>query len=462
MLNKVFNNRLDDFWVYPRLTRNKHKREFNDNFFDFLNNPRIKDTPTNLYVHIPFCDSNCFFCPYYKVFGKKGLEKYKDVYIDSIIKEMSLYGNTNYIRKKKISSIHFGGGNPFLLNVKDFEKIIQATKKFFNFKVDQNISVEGSINCITNESQLKDLYSIGVDRISFGVQTFDPKIRKNMYIRATLEELYKGIDLIKKFGKMKFCVDMMYNMPDQNEKIFLNDLKKVNEINPYQMDLYSMAVFPNTNLDKKIRERDYYTLNPSNENSIRMFIIANNWLKGQGYNQLTINTYSRYQKKVHIGDKVYLNNGNVIGLGASSRGYIDGYAYKNVVDIEAYISEVMKLNYPAELSLKCSEDEHNDRKMVLFPILLKIPKNEIPNYSRYKNKLDELVNHHILELDDESNYRVTDRGLPWTGNISSLFINKDAWDAYLQSLMISLKKGFNPYNEDYMGCKHERKEKNAL
>ena len=65
-MKKLFNERMDDFWVYPKLTKIKHTRQFDDNFFDFLKSNNEKKTETNLYVHIPYCDSSCMFCPYLK------------------------------------------------------------------------------------------------------------------------------------------------------------------------------------------------------------------------------------------------------------------------------------------------------------------------------------------------------------------------------------------------------------
>lgn len=105
---------------------------------------------------------------------------------------------------------------------------------------------------------------------------------------------------------------------------------------------------------------------------------------------------------------------------------------------------------PAELAYKSSDDEHADRKMIFFPILMKIRKNDIPDLDKYISRIN-----HIIELglaywqDDYLN--LTKKGVFWSGNISALFINKENWDSYMKLFFNSIKEKTNPYNEDFMG-----------
>lgn len=82
------NERLDDFWVFPKLTKVENVRKYEDSFFDFLNHGEEPKSVTNLYIHIPFCDSACIFCPYYKSHGQQNYRKRLVPYVDAIITEM--------------------------------------------------------------------------------------------------------------------------------------------------------------------------------------------------------------------------------------------------------------------------------------------------------------------------------------------------------------------------------------
>lgn len=447
-LNK--NERLDDFWVFPKLTKVENTRRYEDSFFNFLNKEDEAKTATNLYIHIPFCDSACIFCPYYKSHGQQNYRNKLVPYVDAIIAEMRKYANTTYLKKKKIASVHFGGGNPFLLPISELNRIVKTIKEVFDVEVNDNWTMEGSINSIKDVEYVKGLLANGINRISFGIQTFKEEIRIRMNIKTQLDEIYHGVEVLKQGGLTEYCIDMMYNLPDQSMEDFITDLEKVTELAPYHIDIYNMAVFPNTYIDKLIHTEGKFKIIPSNQNQAKMFVEGDRWLLEHGYKQIITNTYSRRQKVVHIGDKLYLNNCNVIGIGVSSRGYIDGYVYKNVCNIDEYIEVVNKDLYPADLAYICSEEQHNDRKMVFFPILMQISKSEIPDYERYKERIEYIIEcglayweHDVLKL--------TKEGIFWSGNISTLFIDEQRWKTYINSFLLAARKKVNPYNEDSMG-----------
>lgn len=444
------NERLDDFWVFPKLTKVENQRSYEDSFFDFLNNEDKLEMPTNLYIHIPFCDSACIFCPYYKSHGQQNYQNKLIPYVDAIIAEMRKYSNTPYLKKRKIASVHFGGGNPFLLPISELNRIVLAIKEFFEVEVNDNWTMEGSINSIKNVEYVNGLLENGINRISFGIQTFKEDIRKSMNIKTQLDEIYRGIETLKQGGLTKYCIDMMYNLPDQSIDDFITDLENVTELEPYHIDIYNMAVFPNTYIEKLIHTEGKFKIIPSNKNQARMFLEGNRWLLEHGYKQITTNTYSRKQKEVHIGDKLYLNNCNVLGVGVSSRGYIDGYVYKNVCNIDEYIELVNEDLYPANLSYVCSQEQHKDRKMVFFPILMQIKKSEIPDYERYKGRIEYIINCGLAYW-DQNTLKLTKEGIFWSGNISTLFIDEKRWKTYINSFLLAARKKINPYNEDFMG-----------
>lgn len=444
------NERLDDFWVFPKLTKVENQRRYEDSFFDFLNHEDEIQSPTNLYIHIPFCDSACIFCPYYKSQGQRNFRNKLVPYVDAIIAEMRKYSNTPYMKRRKIDSVHFGGGNPFLLPISELNRIVTAIRELFHVEMNDNWTMEGSINSIRNIEYVKGLLANGISRISFGIQTFKENIRKSMNIKTQLDEIYRGVEILNQGGLTEYCIDMMYNLPDQSMNDFITDLEKVTELDPYHIDIYNMAVFPNTYIEELIHKEGKFKIIPSNKNQAKMFIEGNRWLLDHGYKQIITNTYSRRQKEVHIGDKLYLNNCNVLGIGVSSRGYIDGYVYKNVCSIDEYIELVNGNLYPADLSYECSNEQHNDRKMVFFPILMQIMKSEIPNFERYKERIEYIVDCGLAYWDHDI-LRLTEKGIFWSGNISALFIDEGRWKTYINSFLLAAREKVNPYNEDSMG-----------
>lgn len=447
---KLFKERVDDFWVYPKLTKIVDKRDFNDDFFSFLQVAKENNNRTNLYIHIPFCDSGCVFCPYYKIICTRNNELINE-YVDYLLEELEKYSKTKYMKTTKIESIHFGGGNPLLLSKFNFKKIIEFIKDNFYLKENVSWTLEASMNSITDQVMI-DLLELGFSRISLGIQTFNEKIRKDMGIKTTIDDINRCINIFKKYQFKEYCFDLMYNMPNQTMDDWLNDLEKADQLDPYHIDLYNLAIFPNTILDEKIKKSDNLIVTPSNSNQILMYENAQKWLFNKGYKQLTTNTFSKSQEKIHIGDQTYLDNGDVLGIGASSRGFINKKAYKNVCDINTYMRELNKDNFPADLCRNVTELEDMERKMVFFPIKLMILKKDVPE-KIYDDIFEFLIQEEFIK-EQNDRYILTQRGTVWSGNIALMFISENNWKLYIKSFLNSLKEKTNPYNEDYMGTKY--------
>ena len=382
--------------------------------------------------------------------GDENFNKLKNQYIDALVKELKLYKTTKYFSRKKIATVHFGGGNPLLLGIEDFEKIIEAIKLNFEIIYDDSWTLEGSVNSVTSVDYMRRLKMLGFSRISLGIQTFNENIRRLMHIKSSVQDIYSAVEILNEANFNDYCFDLMYNLPNQTEEDLIQDISKADELNPMHIDIYNMAVFPNTYIDKKIKEQNYYSINPSNENNIRMYKLADKYLTELGYAPLTTNTYSKRQQEIHRGDWVYLTNNNVLGLGASSRGYISGFSYKNVCDISEYIQQVDQNRFPANLSLITDKDEQESRLMIMFPIRLKIMKEEIKNIDKYRDRLDYLKELGLV-IETERYIELTNSGRLWSGNISTLFISNKDWKTYLKIFLNAIKEKNNPYNEDKMG-----------
>lgn len=126
--------RMDDFWVYPKLSKVNDKREYRDDFFQFLQQPSLDSKAAlNLYIHIPFCDSACIFCPYYKVHGSKNLEIKISEYIDTLIAEMKHYASTPYFYGKRLIPFILVGATRCLCNLQILNGSFWLLKHIFRW-----------------------------------------------------------------------------------------------------------------------------------------------------------------------------------------------------------------------------------------------------------------------------------------------------------------------------------------
>lgn len=449
MNNIMEKKREDDYWVYPKLSKYLHSVSLQDISakMDILDQKTDMDSQTNLYIHIPFCESRCLFCPYYKVWPQ--IDQIEN-YIAALIKELEMYKAKTYFDNRKIASVHFGGGNPFALTASQIKRILNKVIDLFGFQVtDDNVSIEGSVISIQSKEYVQELMEMGIFRFSLGIQTFDESIRHKMTMKAELDDIYRCVSILNEAGFSKYCFDMMYNMPDQTEEIFLNDLEKCNALNPYHIDIYNMGVFPNTLLDRNIQQKKYSVL-PSNERSISMYKIGKEWFLRNQYKQIMTQTFSKYESVPELHDYLYLKGCNVLGIGCSSRGYLDGIAYKNTDTYKDYMEKINADQFPILLMENFERDEMEDRKMIFFPILMGINMNEINNYQRYAEKIGILHEEGLLRTEGDQ-IVLTEEGKIWSGNISQYFISKKRWNEYMSVFFNSYKHKNNPYNEDDMG-----------
>jgi len=199
--------------------------------FDALKN--IEET--NLYIHIPFCKSLCPYCPYNRVlFEEKRLERY----FLALHKEIDLYSKV--IGVAKISSIYIGGGTPTNA-IDELKDVIDHIKEKFEFSGD--LAIETTVSDI-NKDTLRKLKDMGVNLLSVGVQSFNDKYLELLGRNYQSEVIENALKDIETFNFNTVNIDLMFALPNQNERELINDLKKAHKLPVDQITTYPLFTFP--------------------------------------------------------------------------------------------------------------------------------------------------------------------------------------------------------------------------
>ncbi|MEU7631811.1 coproporphyrinogen-III oxidase family protein [Nocardia sp. NPDC049220] len=164
-----------------------------------------------LYVHIPFCDTICTFCPFAK---SVGTPERIDAYLHALQVELQVLGATRRIAEWQLDSVYIGGGTPSVLSPEQIGTLVAAVRANFTVKADAEVSFEFEAKSIT-EDKFQALAELGVTRVSFGVQSFEPNVRKMVNITASLEQVYSAIELSTKYFE-NTNLDMMVGFPGQD------------------------------------------------------------------------------------------------------------------------------------------------------------------------------------------------------------------------------------------------------
>ena len=270
----------------------------------------------SIYIHIPFCKTICSYCDFCKFYYN---EKWVDNYLIALEKEIkSKYKN------EPINTIYIGGGTPTSLNIKQLEKLLKLTK-LFNF---EKIEFTVETNADLSLDKVKLLKQYGVNRISIGVQTVNPKHLKFLNRNHTKEEVINLVNLLKQYD-FNVNVDLMYGMPNQTLKELEEDLDFILSLDVNHISTYSLIIEPHTkiyidnvtNIDEDLDYQMYQLINKKLKNYVHYEI--SNFAK-EGY-------YSKH-------NLVYWNNLEYYGFGIGASGYIDGVRYDNTRSYQNYIN----------------------------------------------------------------------------------------------------------------------------
>lgn len=447
------NNRKNLTWFYPKICKYQNKI-YSENIFEFLeqSNPNI---PLLLYIHIPFCESFCSYCACFKENFYAYTYEQRKQFVDSIIKELKRYFWTPYFKDTPVNYILFGGGSPSVLDNDLLEKILIAIHENCNLKDLKGISFEGNVMSLKDTEKLNLLKNYGVNRVSFGLQTFQADIRKFLNIKAPVADIYKCVDAINKVGIDHFALDKIYNLPGETEQTLENDLNRIyKDLKPSIIQTYRFNIFANTKLAQQIKNNKIDNP-PSNIKEMAMFEYMQESMSSNGYdNQLFINMYTNSNDITDTGielsmGKNCLYGSNMLGLGPGSMSYLSNYNYRNVCSVKDYIRLISENSIAVEAEYVIDVEEMENRVMTFFPNFTHIAKKDIPNFRRFKDKLDILIQNDLL-IYTEHEYVLTSKGKLWAGNISYTFYSDIEKGRVQKSYINSLRHNKNPFNQDKM------------
>ena len=188
-----FAKKKTELWNYPLLSEHYDHVE---NINEFMTNfdKIFIDKPITIYVHIPYCDSFCYFCPYHKESNKsRGIKEL----FDAMISEIKYYSKISCLKNAKVKSIQFGGGSPSCIPFHYISSILQTIRDEFDTTKCELITMEGNARDLTFE-YLSQVKNVGINRMSFGIQTFNSEIRKKIGIKSTVDDIYNAVENFKK------------------------------------------------------------------------------------------------------------------------------------------------------------------------------------------------------------------------------------------------------------------------
>lgn len=358
-----------------------------------------------IYVHIPFCKRKCAYCDFISFSGKARLiEKY----VEALKREINKckIGKEDYM----VKTIYFGGGTPSFIESKYIVEILEAIKEKFNISKNAEITIEINPGTVTEE-KLKDYYEVGINRISFGLQSTNSQLLKLVGRIHSYSSFLEGYNLARKTGFKNINVDLMIGLPVQTLKDVQKDLSRIIELNPEHVSVYSLILEEGTRIEEKIKNKELYL--PSEKLERKMYWEVKNKLEEAGYIHYEISNFAKpgYESKHNLS---CWNQEEYLGFGLAAHSYFNNVRYSNTDDFEEYF------DWP-ENSKIIHERQTDEDKQKEF-MLLGLRKIEGVAISDFKNKfienpiylyretLNKLVTQGLIEVDIDS-IKLTNRGI---------------------------------------------------
>ncbi|OHE55623.1 MAG: hypothetical protein A2Z47_07460 [Thermodesulfovibrio sp. RBG_19FT_COMBO_42_12] len=282
--------------------------------------------PDSLYIHIPFCIRKCIYCDFFSVPYDKSAAQ---AYIEALCWELILKKDS----AQALKTVYIGGGTPSLLPDECLTQLFICLKDNFSFSSDIEITIEANPGTI-NESKINTLFSLGVNRLSIGIQSFNDNELKVLGRIHSSEDALISIEMIKNAGLNNFSVDLMYGIPGQTMESWKDSLLKASGGSPRHISTYELTVEENTPLSRFIESGE--VIIPDEDLILEMYNYAIDYLGGCGYKQYEISNFAMPGFEC-MHNLNYWDRGEYIGAGAGAHSFINEIRSINTKDIKSYI-----------------------------------------------------------------------------------------------------------------------------
>ncbi|MCP3898967.1 MAG: radical SAM family heme chaperone HemW, partial [Desulfobacteraceae bacterium] len=298
----------------------------------------------SIYIHIPFCVKKCFYCDFYSVDNQSlNSDPVRTDYTKALTNEIKLKSGSDTDLDPKIDTIYFGGGTPSTLSINLIEQILSALYK--NFKIDKASEITMEINPGTIDKEyLSNLNSLGVNRLNIGVQSFQDDILKFLGRIHSAKQAQKAIEYSRDAGFKNLGIDLIYGIPNQDEKKWIKDLTKAVFFNLEHLSCYMLTFEKDTPLYNKLKQG---LITAVSKESLSSFLIkTSNFLTEKGYIHYEISNFSSSIETMSKHNSKYWDQSPYIGFGASAHSFDGETRSWNHSDIRKYITDLEEKKLP--------------------------------------------------------------------------------------------------------------------
>ncbi|WP_102282851.1 oxygen-independent coproporphyrinogen III oxidase [Ottowia massiliensis] len=325
--------------------------------------------PLSIYVHLPFCESLCYYCACNKIITKH--HERAAPYLALLRREVELHVQ-HMGRGAAVSQLHLGGGTPTFLSDEELAWLMDLLRSHFTFQDGGEYSIEVDPRTVTAE-RLESLRQLGFNRLSFGVQDFDPDVQKAVHRVQPAEQVFALVASARRIGFDSVNVDLIYGLPKQNPQSFARTLEQVCELRPDRIALYAYAHLPER---FKPQRRIIMIDLPLPDAKVSMLASALKAFMQAGYVYIGMDHFAlpedalaiaKRQGRLHRNFQGYSTQPDcdLVGLGVSAIGKVGATYSQNVKTLDEYQYLIDQGRLPVARGLALSRDDILRRSVIM-------------------------------------------------------------------------------------------------
>jgi len=326
--------------------------------------------PLSLYFHIPFCDTVCYYCGCNKVVTKDRTRT--SPYLERLYKEIAMQGAL-FDKSRSVDQLHWGGGTPTFISHDEMRELMRVTGEHFNLRDDD--SGEYSIEIDPREVKTDTialLREIGFNRMSLGVQDFDPKVQAAVNRIQSDAQTYGALKAARDVGFKSISLDFIYGLPHQSVASFSETLKRAIDIGPDRMSIFNYAHLPELfKPQRRINEEDL----PSPQEKLDILQMTIETLTCAGYVYIGMDHFARPDDELAVAQRdgtLYRNfqgysthaDCDLVGMGSTSIGMVGDSYGQNLKGLDEYYAAIDKGDLAVFRGVELTADDKLRREVI--------------------------------------------------------------------------------------------------
>lgn len=362
-----------------------------------------------IYVHYPFCDVKCAYCDFYSISRRHTNNDFDQFYALSILNDLEKKG-LQVAPEARIASIFFGGGTPSKASPYFFESVISGIREKFESRTYRSLEItaEGNPESLTPE-KIRDLKTAGINRLSIGIQSFEPSVLKYLGRLYSQKAYDRVIDSAVQAGFHSVSADLIFGVPGQSWRNIEKDIRRLAESGVSHISAYSLTQEPGTLLNRQIETGKKNRLSMARQ-AFQQERVAN-LLQDLGFEQYEVSNFARPKKRC-LHNLAIWQGREYIGLGVAAHSYLGKRRLLNTRSLEKYLEgDFIEAVEPA-----LSQDYLiGISRLAKWQSISSVAKRSADTI-RFHKKLEKLVSRNFIQISGKQ-FRLTKEGLLFADDV---------------------------------------------